>query len=89
LFGKSKSIVTFPAKAVFKGGKAAGGKVIDMKRWFTSKTIGTALMFLFAKLFGSLMVDVEVLTLIEQYAAWSLPLLMILLRIVTKGPITK
>ncbi len=60
-----------------------------MKRWFTSKTIGVAAMYLFAKLFGSLMVDVEVLALIEQYAAWSLPLLMILLRIVTKGPITK
>jgi len=86
IFGKLKSGITWPFR---KSGGAVLTQGAKMKRWFTSKTIGTALMFLFAKLFGSLMVDVEVLALIEQYAAWSLPLLMILLRIVTKGPITK
>jgi len=86
IFGKIKSGITFPFRKTGKTIVGTGGK---MKRWFTSKTIGTAAMFIFVKLFGSLMVDVEVLAMIEQYAAWSLPFLMILLRIVTKGPITK
>ena len=86
IFGKLKSGITFPFRK-------AGGAVLTqgdkMKRWFTSKTIGVAAMFLVAKLLGAVMVDVEVLAAIELYAPWSLPFLMVLLRIVTKGPITK
>lgn len=86
IFGKIKSGITFPFRKVGGAVMSTGG---SMKRWFTSKTIGTAAMFIFVRLFGSLMVDAEVLALIDQYASWSLPFLMILLRIVTKGPITK
>ena len=82
IFNKILSGITYPGRAVV----GTGGK---MKRWFTSKTIGVAALALFTKLFAMFMSDVEVLDYLDSNIGWAVPFLMVLLRIVTKGPITK
>ncbi len=89
IFGKLKSGITFPFRKAGSGVASIATQGAKMKRWFTSKTLGVAAMFVFTRVFAAAMVDAEVLTLIEQYASWSLPFLMIALRLVTKGPVTK
>ena len=82
IFNKILSGITYPGRVVV----VTGGK---MKRWFTSKTIGVAAMAIFTKVFAALMVDVEVLDYLDSNIGWVVPFLMIVLRILTKGPITK
>lgn len=60
-----------------------------MKRWFWSKTIGAAILSLVTAGIAALFGDPEFQALVKDLSPWLLPILMIVLRLVTKGPITK
>lgn len=85
-FGKLKSGITFPFRKAGSGVAKAGG---GMKRWFFSKTIGAAILSLATAGAAALLGDPEFQELVRSAAPWLLPILMIVLRLVTKGPVTK
>ena len=60
-----------------------------MKAWYQSKTIRTAVLSFLGMLMAAMLADPDVLAVINQYAAWALPILMVLLRLITKGPVGK
>ena len=85
-FKKVLQGVTYPFR---KAGGAVGGKMAQAKRWVWSKTIGMAILSLATAAAASLLGDLEFQALVEGWAPWALPVLMIILRLVTKGPVTK
>ena len=60
-----------------------------MKKWYLSKTIRTAALTLSGVVLAAFLADPEVVAVINQYAAWVLPFLMVILRLITKGPVGK
>lgn len=86
IFGKIKSGITYPFRKTGGAVASAGGK---MKRWFWSKTIGAAVLSLAAASIAALFGDPEFQELVKGAAPWALPVLMIILRLVTKGPVSK
>jgi len=59
------------------------------KAWHKSKTIRAAALSLLGVVLAALLADPDVVAVINQYAAWALPFLFVLLRLITKGPIGK
>ncbi|MDA2936847.1 hypothetical protein MYX75_01105 [Acidobacteria bacterium AH-259-A15] len=57
------------------------------KNWWKSKTLWTALGSLVTVVAAEILADPEVALQIEKTTAAILPLLMIILRVVTKGPV--
>jgi len=60
-----------------------------MKPWYESKTIRTAALSFIGVVLAAFLADPDVLDLINQYAAWALPFLMVILRLITKEPVGK
>ena len=60
-----------------------------MKPWYQSKTIRTAALSFLGVVMAAFLADPDVLAVINQYAAWALPFLMVVLRLITKGPVGK
>jgi len=81
-FGKIFRGITYPGRVIGR----TGGK---MKRWFWSKTIGAGILSLATAAAAALLGDPEFQELVRSAAPWLLPILMIVLRLVTKGPVTK
>jgi hypothetical protein len=82
IFGKIKSGLTWPVRIT-------GRKAVQMKRWFWSKTIGTGIISLATAAAAALLGDPEFQGLINSTVPWALPILMIVLRLVTTGPVTR
>ena len=60
-----------------------------MKAWHQSKTIRTAALAFLGVVMAALLADPEVVALINKYAAWALPFLMVFLRLITKTGVGK
>lgn len=88
-FGKLKSGLTFPFRKVGVGvakvASKAGGSL--MTKFFSSKTILTAIGTFALSALAAFLGDAEFQAMVQGSVPWLLPILMIVLRLVTKTPI--